>query len=421
MSFIDRFLSKAGYIKTPNGISDNPLLFLSGNAYTQCKDPQTLLNYDTGWVSVCNRKNASTCASLPIKLYYKATEMPKLTPYKKLKSLPKHLDIELKANEEVIEIIEHPLLKLFDNINETLNYFDWCELNFLYLGLLGNSYNEIVYENDIPVALNPLLAEYITPVASGAKQGTISKYIYKVDNVNKEFAPKDILHFANYMPGNTLIGVGELEKCLSAQERYCYYDNFEKALGNNNGRPDMAVGYKGKLLEKDLKDLYKAWNKKFAGVQNSGKVVITDGEYEIKNLNFSPRELQFQVGREWSRQEIIAAYGVPKSLVTSDDINMANSVMGLRQYYKNTIFPKMVKFCSKINEQLTPLFDKNLYVWFSEIEIEDPEVKRKSSIELYNAGIIDKNEARNINGFEAIELEEVEDVKPDTEDIDAVT
>jgi HK97 family phage portal protein len=404
-SFLSGFVRKAGSVGITNAdgqVVGNNLNILYGNTYQQDKSPQNLIKFYNGWVSICNSKNANTCASIPLKLYYynKGKKL-QATRYKELdedtqKVVAKGLRIELKSKEEqIVEITEHPVLDLFAKINDTMNYYDWCALNFEYLGTIGNSYNEIVYDsNGLPIELNPLLGEFVIPIATGKKQGKIIRYEYKPENVLYKYNPEQILQFSNYVPGNLLIGRGELENCLSAQERYCYYDAYEKFLGLNNARPDIAFNYKNKLNVNDMKEMYKQIMKRFSGVQNSGKPIITTGDVDIKNLGFAPRDLSYQVGRDWARQEICAAYGVPISMVTTDEVNRANAIAGMNQYLRNTIYPKMVKFCSKINEQVTPKYDKDLFIWVSEEYLEDPVEKTQNIIATYNAGIIDRNEAR---------------------------
>jgi len=420
-----KYSRKAGVITSQdNTVSSYDFNIIAGSP---CKSndfsPINLISLNTGWINFCNTKNANTCSSVPIKLYYKnpGREL-EMTAYKSLsknqvKGICKSANIVLKEQEDIQEIIEHPILNLFKNINDTMNYYDWCSLNFQYQGLIGNSYNEIVYDSDgLPIALNPLLGEFISITGTGKNQGKILNYIYKPDgNTVKTYKPEDILHFANYAPANNLIGRGELEFCYSAQERFMYMDAYEKYIAANNGRPDIAVAYKNRLSEKDLKDQYRQWNKKFGGVQNSGKVAVTSGDMTITNLGFAPKDMQFGNGRTWALKEICAAYSIPEALVSVTDVNRANSVEATNHYLRYCIYPKMVKFCSKINEQLIPLYDPNLFVWLEETYLENPIDKNSNTIQLYEAGIIDKNEARSAVGYEDDGLDDgTEEVEEDS-------
>ena len=421
----DGVIGKAGNTGLVGAPSINQgLTIFNGDKYVQSALPRILVSFNTGWVAVCNGKNASTCASIPLKLYYRNRNSRKLelTSSRQLdgrthKSLVRSKGLILRNDERIDEVIDHPVLDLFENVNDRMNYFDWCELMFQYQGLIGNGYTEIIYEKDMPVKLIPLLGENIIPIANGRNQGDILYYVYRPDmgvstNTSKNeriIKPENMLHFAQYAPGNTLIGRGDLENCLSAQERYCYYDSFEKYLGLNNSRPDFVAAYKSKLNEKDMKDMYRQWNKRFGnGPQNSGKVAVTSGDLEIKPLSFSPKELEYQIGRQWSLKEIAGAFGVPEALISTTDVNRANAVESMNHYLRNTIYPKMVKYCGKLNEKLVPGYDEDLFVWFEEQYLENPVEKVQSTINAYTQGILTKNEARSAMGYEQLAEDEIQ-------------
>ena len=425
--FLSRFTSKAGTVATEGqGPILNSFQIINGKEYEQNASPINLIKLNTGWVAIANSKNASTCASIPLKLYYKNSGGKDLqvTSYKRLSDkslnkLCKSSNIIIKQEDTVEEIIEHPLLSLLKNINPTQNYTDFAEIVFQYQGLIGNSYVLIVKEGDIITELIPLLSEYVVPVATGKTQGRITGYIYKPEKIEYRYKPEEILHFVNYQPGNMLIGRGNLESCLSAQERYLYIDAYEKYLGLNNSRPDFAVNYKNKLNEKDMKDLYRQWNKRFGGVQNSGRVAVTSGEMEIKNLGFAPKDMQYQVARSWSMKEIAAAYGVPLSLLQTEDVNYANANAAFNQYLKLTIYPLMSKYCEKFNETIVPSYDSNLFLWFEENYTQDPKEQYANAISAFGAGVVSKNEAREMIGMEAVEEDEevIEPVKEDDNEV----
>lgn len=418
----DKIETKAGIVQSAEQII-NPFQIINGTSYQQNLNPLNLIKFNSGWVSTCNDKNARTLASIPLKLYYKnvTSNELKLTSHKRLDNKQSSKickAIGMTKEIEIDEITEHPILQLFEKINPVLNYYDFTEIVQSYEGLIGNAYVQIIKNKEgMPTELIPLLSEYVRPVAETINSGKILYYLYKPANVEYKFSTDEIIHFAQYTAGNLLIGKGDLEKCFSAQERMCYYDNFEKFLGVNNSRPDFAVNYKNRLAENDLRDIYRQWNKRFGGVQNSGKVVVTSGDMEIKNLSMSPKELQYEVGRKWSQKEICSAFGVPIALVDTENVNYANAASATNFYLRYTIYPKMAKYCSKFNESFVKTYDPNLFVWFPEEYLEDPVQKTASIISMYNAGIISNEEARSGLGYEgSIEIEDEEVEVEDTED-----
>ena len=358
--------------------------------------PQELMQYNVHYVYTCNSKNSSTCASIPLKLYYENKSGKKVVNG----SQP------VKGRNDVVEILEHPFLDLMKNVNPYMNYTDLASLIFGYQGLIGNAY--VYLEKDSsgkPKALYPLLAEHITLKLDDAN-GEVKAYKYFDKKI---YLPEEIIKFSNLQPSSLVNGKGELEACIRAVQRYCYYDSAESYLNKNNARPDFVAAYEDKLTENEREDVEKIWFKKFRG-KGLGKPLITSN-VKIIPLGLAPKDMQWPVGRKAAIDEILATFGVPESLVFNNNSNYASSYTAMTHYMKYTIFPKMARFCEKLNEQLLPLYDPNLYVDFDRTLEANP-VEQSTILSTYVAsGIMTQNEAREKLGLEPIEEPE-EPVEP---------
>ena len=138
-------------------------------------------------------------------------------------------------------------------------------------------------------------------------------------------------------------------------------DDYESALNANHGRPDLIVSPKenGKFLtKKERNELQHDFNTELRGVHNSGKVLIASGQVNVEKMGYSPRDLQFQMGRPWSRDQIANAFGVPVSMLKSEGVPRANLESALYQYAKFTIQPRLTMYSQVINEVLIPMWDQ---------------------------------------------------------------
>ena len=403
MSFLSNLLSNAGRVVVNNQPS-NMFQIMQGESALRSYSPIDLVALNTNYVSICNGKNSSTCASIPLKLYYaNPGKRIERTSYKSISKreqdrIAKGLRIQKAV--EIVEIDEHPYLDLMANINPVMNGWDFTQLVMSYLGLIGNAYVRIEIVDGKPVALYPLVSEYVTVYASGTKDGTIQKYEYCLPNQEKKtFKPEEILHLKNIAPGNNILGRGELEQCVGVVELFNYAIAYEAYLSKNNARPDFAIAYKNALNEKDLKEITKLWFKKFAGVQNSGKPVVTSGEFDVKNLGFNPREMSYASMKDFCTTEISNAFGVNQAMLELNSANLASSLTAIQMYRIFTIYPKMAAYCQRLNEKILPMYDKNLYVWFHEEAMEDP--NRVANVtQALQAGIMTVDEAREKLGME---------------------
>ena len=415
MPFWDFLKTKAGSV---NNSQQQIFNIITGEQCNNNLTSEQLVKLNKGWVAVCNNKIANTCASIPLKLYYKNSSGKNITRTahkalnkKELQRISKALKINKSV--DIVEIDEHPFIDLMDNINDGMNYGDFCKNVFSYMGLIGNSYVRVEKDGGmLPIALYPLVSEYVSVFADNAIDGKITRYEYRIDNMVYSYSPDEIIHFKNLQPSNNILGRGELEGCLSAVSRYNYYDAFESYVNRNNGRPDFAISYKQNINEKDLKELYKQFMRAFGG-KGAQRPIITTGEFDIRNLGFPPKEMQWATGRTWAREEIAAQFNIPLPLLTTQDVNLANALSAQNTFLRYCIFPKLSEFCNKINEVLMPMYEDNLYVWFEESVLEDPVIKNAGAISAFQAGVIDKNEARSVLGFEPVEeMEPIDAVEP---------
>lgn len=361
--------------------------------------PRELMAYNVHWVYTCNTKNSGTCASIPLKLYYQNKSNSKVIQ----SSRP------VKGKNDIVEILDHPFLDLIKNVNPYMNWTDLSALIFGYMGLVGNSYVYIEKDGSgKPKALYPLLSEFVTLKLNEAN-GEVAAYKYFE---KRTYRPEEIIKFSNVQPGSLINGKGELEACIKAVQRYCYYDSAESYLNKNNMRPDFVAAYKTKLSEAERNDVEKIWFKKF-GRKGLGKPLITS-DMDIKPIGLAPKEMQYPQGRSAAIDEILATFGVPEALIFLNSANLASSRSATSHYLRYTIYPKLTKFCEKLNETLLPLYDDNLYVDFDK-NIEADPVEQSTILNSYvTSGVMSVNEAREVIGLEPIEEDIEESIEETT-------
>jgi len=369
-----------------------PYQLISNNYSITCHTPRTLVAQNNHWVNVCVNKTSNIIATIEPKLYYQNKSGKKVLNGKQIK-------------DDLVEIIDHPILNILKKVNPSLNYTDFISLIQQYLQLIGNAYVYLKKNNNNLVELYPLLAEYVTIILD--TQGQISKYKYENPYTNKEiiYGKDEIIHFSNYQAGNLISGRGELEGCIAAVERYNYYDISEVYTSKNMARPDFIVSFKQNLSEKEQRDITNAFFKKFGTSKNIGKPLVTS-ECSIIPIGFAPKDMDYQNGRNWARNEIINSFGVPESIVSLNSSNYASAQVSNYQYFTYTIIPKLRKMYEKINEVIMPMYDDKLFLWFEEnIEV-DPEIQARILTTYKNAGVMQTNEIREKLGLEALEDEE---------------
>lgn len=385
---------------------------ITGDKLQITYSPADLVKLNKGYVAICNNKNSATIANVPVKLYYNSPASSiKSTQHKRVSNSQfNHIKntctnkavAQLETQNDIVEIVEHPILDLLSVINNQMNYVDFVSFIQQYLGLIGNGYVKINLDSNtnLPKSLDPLLSEYVTPVADNAIHGKISGYKYTAGSKPRTFSAKEIIHFINYTPGSRLIGVGELEQCINAVTRYNYYDEFESCINRNYGRPDYLISYKNKISKKDLDEVYKQLYKRLGGSEK-GKPVVTSGDLDVKELGFAPKDMSWMQGRKSSVLEIANSFGVPESMIALNSSNLASALTATNEYFRHSIFPKMSQFIAKLNEVLVPMYAQpGLFLWYDGFIKPDAVTNSTMVVEQFNAGLIDREEARQQLGLD---------------------
>jgi phage portal protein BeeE len=132
-----------------------------------------------------------------------------------------------------------------------------------------------------------------------------------------------------------------------------------------------------------------------------GKPIVTSGDLDVKELGFAPKDMSWMHGRKSSILEIANSFGVPESMIALNSSNLASALTATNEYFRHSIFPKMSKFIAKLNEVLVPMYGQpGLFLWYDGFIKPDAVTNSSMVVEQFNAGLIDRREARQFLGLD---------------------
>jgi len=381
--------------------------------------PSNLILHNRNFVYACVQKIAQYLSSVPIHMYYETKSNTKLfTPHKSVSKLvskahKSNTRIILKAESEIVEITEHPVLDLMQHPAKGMSWSDWVSLCSSYLKITGNFLCEIVMDGENITALEPLKWEHVELIYDRTT-GAIKQYRYYPPNqAGRYLDPEQVIHIMDKQPGSLITGMGALESCMSSAALYNAYDAYQIALAKNYGVPGAHIQVNTSTKNKSKEELGAIANdfvRKFGG-RNQGKPIVTIGdEVKINPIATSPRDMEYKQGREWSKKVICATMGVPEDLVDVTDSNRASSVTAIKSFIQLTIYPLLNKILEAINETLVrKYFDTDAYIWYDQNEILDKDpVEQAQLLKTYiDAGIMTVDEARDVLGMAPMAPKEV--------------
>lgn len=377
----------------------------------QPTDFQAQVDSYTSWVYVCSSRNAQTVASTPLRLYVSK-------PSKDVKMLFKTRSITSNINKylnsksnlslyttkayEIEELTEHPFLDLMRQVNPFMNQFDLLELLQLYLELTGNAYLYVAKDTfGTPAELWLFPSQYMQIVPS--KESFISGYLYRNGTQQIPFTPDEIIHFKFLSPRNLYYGYSPLVAISLQYSLNQSMQLYEKNLLDNQGVPSGIATITEPVGQEEFDRVRQQWNEQYRGFKNAGKTIFLSNGVKYDSLTIPPKDMSFVKGRNMTRDEILSAYGVPVSKVTTDNVNLANAQIGEQQYARDTILPRLRKIEQMLNQSLLPMYDDNIFVAFDNPVPDDKDFELRENTGYYNAGVLTLNETREMLGYEEVE------------------
>jgi HK97 family phage portal protein len=412
-------------------INDNPSKVLVGSAASllgrDVKRPDfshaAAVSHCRSWVYAAARLNAIAVASQPLRLYVRRREGAKRLWNTRrtgrrtkaylagdLSQLPsRHAMTKAAEFGDDYEIVteNHPVLELLAKVNPYQNGFDATVLRVLYTELTGNAYLHPVLSNatDVPVQLWTLPSQWVEIVPGDPRRSEpfIRGYRYGATEPQKiDFAPEEIIQFKLPNPGDMYYGLGKVEAAWGAVTSNVALHEMDYFFFQNKSRPDYLVVAKGNASEEELDRFAAEVENKLRGTKKTGKFLAVTGDIDLKPLQFPPKDLQ---GRDEVVEEIAAVFGVPVSMLRANDPNLASATVGFASWKETTVLPMLRMDEEVLNQSLLPLFgiEDDAFLAYDNPVKADEAQETSKRLSYVQGGIITANEAREMEGLEALE------------------
>ena len=309
-----------------------------------------------GWVYLCTRLISDEVASAKLRLYQKG------------------------AGGDDKELTNHPLLDLLHKPNQTITGQELLKHISSNIDLDGNAYIYRAVSGGKTIELWPMRPDWTKIVPSEDKVDLIKNYLYLTDGVRKSVAldPNEVIHFRDFNPKffNTkepYKGMGVVEATIRTIEEDEMIKEWNKKFFINGAVPQAVFEYDGVMTPEQRSKIESLWKQNYSGVDNSHKTPFLQGGLKYKKTGLSQKELDFIEQRKLDRDDIFSMFGVPKGLLLSDNVNLANAKMALWSFTRFTVRPRLKLIESFLNSSLAKEYG-NLYFEYDNPVPDDREI-----------------------------------------------
>lgn len=329
------------------------------------------LNYYKNWVYIAVSARARRVAEIKFEVYLKG---------------------ERKYNHEIIKL---------------LNDVDY-EAVSSFLDLTGNAflYIERFVKTNRPSKLYVLHPSLVRPVLD--QNNMLNVAYYEIGTKTQLKLPsQDVIHIKNFNPRQMLpyegLGSSIVESIASSiltdeSARQWNYNFFQ-----NSARPDGFLTTDKKLSKEEIDQIREKFISKYAGTDNAHKIGLLSGGMDFKQVSLSQKDIDFIEQSRMSKDEILSAFGVPRSEVgLTDGLPRANLDGSSYVFSKNTIEPIMRKITNAFIKKLLLSYEDGLELCHVSIVPEDRVQLLAERIAGYDKWL-SRNEIRKEDGLPEVE------------------
>lgn len=119
---------------------------------------------------------------------------------------------------------------------------------------------------------------------------------------------------------------------------------FQDAFMDNGADPGGVLMTELDLTTPQKESIRTAWEARHRGATKRGRIAILEGGLKYEPIEVSHEKMQFVEQREWTREEILAVFRVPKLVVgLIDDVNRNTAEVTMRMFWNDVLVPRLRK------------------------------------------------------------------------------
>ena len=268
------------------------------------------------------------------------------------------------------EVYPEDLMSLFDNPNPLMTRNQFMQATSGYLALygevaviLGKSVGQILGTRKLPAELWPVNPEKVTMETSG---NAVTSYGYN----GQTFAVDEVMFIKDFNPYSVFRGLAPtkvLSKIIEIDWASLLYS---KAFFDNDATPGFMLTTDKPLTEVQRTRLNEWINKTHKGASKAFRSVILDNGVQPKTVGSSAKDSELSEHRNYTREEILGVWRVPKALFNiTDTLNYATFMGQMKIFWLYGIEPILRQIEDAFNKHIVVLSNKNIYCEFDKSNV----------------------------------------------------
>lgn len=240
-------------------------------------------------------------------------------------------------------VTQHPLLSLLNNqanMGEDSYNFRYRLSTQLNLSTRGVFIEVIRDGSGAPLALQLLPPQSTAPVPDPKK--FVKYFEVKIsDQKVVKLKTEDVIWIRRAHPLDPYLSMTPLEPAGMAVEIEMLAKMYNRSFLQNDGRPGGLLVLRSEVSDEDKMELQSRFRGNIARAGAVGVISSDDGADFVDTAS-NPRDANYQAMREITKEEILAAFGVPESIIgNSSGRTFANAAEEGKVFWMETMQPHL--------------------------------------------------------------------------------
>ena len=253
------------------------------------------------------------------------------------------------------------------------------------------------------VGLHLLPPQHTAPIPDPKK--FVSGFEVSMPNGIKEIvAPEDVIWIRKPHPLDPYLSLTPMEAAGVAIEIENLAKVYNRNFLLNDGRPGGILILRGEVDDDDKDEI----KNRFRGnINRTGSITVlsSDDGADFIDTSSSPRDASYTEMRQITKEEILAAFGVPESVIgNASGRTFSNASEELRVFWLETMSPHLEQIARGLDD-----LDDRYYTDFDTSEVPiliiAKQERERYLLDEYQNGLISANEYRSGTGKEKVESE----------------
>ncbi|MEU4231060.1 phage portal protein [Nonomuraea sp. NPDC026600] len=222
------------------------------------------------------------------------------------------------------------------------------------------------------------------------------------DGRRRGIDPEKVIWFRDPHPLDPFRGITPMEAAGLSVDLDFLARLYNATFLRNDGRPGGVIGIDGEVDDDEMERIQGIFGK---GAHEAGKLTVLQGDLSFIDLAAKPRDMAYADLARISKEEILAAFGVPESILgNASGRTFDNAAQEEHQFWTHTMLPHLSLLATGWD---TDHEDGAVY----EFNTDSVEVlqraktqRREEAREEVAAGLISLDEYRAIAGYDPVDL-----------------